>query len=227
MKQFSYYFLIALLVVSCNKRTVQLPETRNQLITEISDVSAAYIFYNEDTQEAEFNRNNIIGTTNWLVNVDKRLNLKNAMPHLIYLQEKRQKDGMHKNDEARNYFTCSNPDIENLAFIEFTQINYQTKSINEFLKNNPESNGNYSQVFLNFKSDGMIDIGKNFILKSTDSTNFMVDLGLILANDDLQDKVYLNIDEELTFQDYITYKSMLLKIDVDKALISNDEFIYK
>lgn len=214
-------------MASCNERTVQLPETKSQLITEISDVSAAYLFYNEDTQEADFNRNNIIGTTNWLVNVDKRLTLKNAMSQLIYLQNKRQKDGMHKNEEARNYFTCSNPDIKNLAFIEFTQVNYQTELIKDFLKNNPESNVDYSQVFLNFKSDGTIDVGKNFILKPTDSTNFMVDLDLLLSNDDQKDKIYLNFDEELTFQDYITFKTMLLKIDADEAIISNDEFIYK
>lgn len=214
-------------MVSCSERTVQLPETKSQLITEISDVSAAYLFYNEDTQEADFNRNNIIGTTNWLVNVDKRLTLKNALSHLIYLQNKRQKDGMHKNEEARNYFTCSNPDIQNLAFIEFTQVNYQTELITDFLKNNPVNNKDYSQVFLNFRSDGKIDIGKNFILKPTDSMNFMIDLELILSNDDLKDKIYLNYDEELTFQDYITFKTMLLKINVEEAIISNDEFIYK
>ena len=42
----------------------------------------------------------------------------------------------------------------------------------------------------------------------------------------LGNTVYLNFHEDLTFQDYITYKSVLLKLKLNNATISNDEFIY-
>jgi len=52
-------------------------EVENAEITEVLDVSPAYIFYDETQPDSTlFNRKNLIGTTNWLVNVDKRLTLE-------------------------------------------------------------------------------------------------------------------------------------------------------
>ena len=45
------------------------------------------MFYTKDTGDIEFNRRNMISTTNWLVNIDKRLTLKQILPHLKYLQD--------------------------------------------------------------------------------------------------------------------------------------------
>ena len=70
--------LIGLVVLSCNnERVLQLPEVENAEITEVLDISPAYIFYDETQPDSNlFNRKNLIGTTNWLVNVDKRLTLE-------------------------------------------------------------------------------------------------------------------------------------------------------
>lgn len=70
--------LIGLVVLSCNnERVLQLPEVENAEITEVLDISPAYIFYDETQPDSTlFNRKNLIGTTNWLVNVDKRLTLE-------------------------------------------------------------------------------------------------------------------------------------------------------
>ena len=69
---------------SCgNERVLQLPEIKNASITEISDVSHAYLFYDETKEDSvELNRKNLIITTNWLVNVDKRLTLGQAIPKI-------------------------------------------------------------------------------------------------------------------------------------------------
>ncbi len=64
--------------------------TYNEEITEVIDVSPVYLFFDEVTDSVEFNRRNMISSTNWLVNIDKRLTLKQVLPHLQYLQEKRQ-----------------------------------------------------------------------------------------------------------------------------------------
>ena len=102
MKKAFFYLLFALFMVSCNnERVLQLPEIENAEITEVLDVSPAYIFYDETQSDSTlFNRKNLIGTTNWLVNVDKRLTLKQAIPHIKYLQDKKD-NSSHKNKNAK------------------------------------------------------------------------------------------------------------------------------
>ena len=121
--------LIILVLFSCgDEKIIQLPEIKNADITEALDVSPAYIFYDETQPDSTlFNRKNLISTTNWLVNVDKRLTLKQAIPHLQYLQSKRRKASMHKNENAKNYFTCNNTSFKNLGFLEFTELTYLNK----------------------------------------------------------------------------------------------------
>ncbi len=67
MKQF-YIIILTLLFFSCGKdKSVLLPEIENANITEILDVSPAYLFYDETQPDSlELNRKNLIGTTNWL-----------------------------------------------------------------------------------------------------------------------------------------------------------------
>ncbi len=93
------YLLIVLLCLSCNtERVLQLPEIENAEVTEVLDVSPAYIFYDETQADSTLlNRKNIITTTNWLVNVDKRLTLRQAIPYIKLLQEKKRNAGLHKN----------------------------------------------------------------------------------------------------------------------------------
>ena len=131
-----FYVLILLSLLSCGSdKIVQLPEIENATITEIHDVSPIYMFFDKETDTIEFNRKNMIGTTNWLVNIDKRLTLKQILPHLQYLQEKRHSDGMHKNENAKNYFTCHDLSINNLGFIEFTDVYYiMDESAEDFIE---------------------------------------------------------------------------------------------
>ncbi|MDA9343831.1 hypothetical protein N8258_03095, partial [Algibacter sp.] len=122
------YFILLItmfFVFSCgNKKVLHLPEISHSEISEINDVSHAYLFYDETQKDSvELNRKNLISTTNWLINVDKRLTLKQAIPHLKFLQEKK-KNSSHKNKEAKNYFSCNDTSRQNLGFIEFTDVVY-------------------------------------------------------------------------------------------------------
>ncbi|MGB5420208.1 MAG: hypothetical protein WBN21_15385, partial [Algibacter sp.] len=88
----NYLLLIILTVLfSCGSdKVIQLPEISHSEITEILDVSPAYLFYDETQVDSiELNRKNLISTTNWLINVDKRLTLKQVIPHIKYLQDKK------------------------------------------------------------------------------------------------------------------------------------------
>ncbi|VAV82607.1 hypothetical protein MNBD_BACTEROID02-1917 [hydrothermal vent metagenome] len=219
MKRLFIILPVILLLTSCNKKTVLLPETDTKEITEILDVSPIYIFYDETKPDStDFNRKNMISTTNWLVNIDKRLMLKQILPHLQYLQEKRNKDGMHKNENAKNYFTCFNPEIQNLAFIEFTDLAFHDKSSEKYFSEN--------SIVIDFNTDNEIIIlnpNTNKIILKTVTDYLLNSIEEVVT---LGNIIYLNFNKNLSFQDYITYKSLLLHLDRNNVTISNDEFIY-
>lgn len=211
---------------SCAERELQLPVTTANDIKEILDVSPIYMFYDEATDSIYFNRKNMISTTNWLVNIDKRLTLKQILPHLQYLQEKRRGDGMHKNENAKNYFTCFNEDTKNLSFIEFTNIEYNESSSIDYVSKISDANIPKTIIAIEVKSTDDITIVNPSSENNTSKSNISSLLSDIkqLNNEDYL--IYLNFGLSLNFQDYIAIKSKLLKIDFDSIHISEKEFIH-
>lgn len=230
MKQLFIILLFTVILVSCNKKTIQLPESDNKDITEILDISPVYLFYDETKPNSiGFNRKNMISTTNWLVNIDKRLSLKQVLPHLQYLQKKRHKSGLHKNENAKNYFTCFNPEIQNLAFIEFTDVVYHEETSYNYFKNSENQ----------FKKDQIISINvhlldsikieffnnKDSSILKTNKEGLLKDIKPALMNE-RKVIILLDFNKNLLFQDYITLKSLLLHLDLNNVTIANEEFIY-
>ncbi len=207
-----YPTLILLLLLSCgNEKVLQLPEIDHSDITEILDVSPAYLFYDETKPDSiELNRKNLIGSTNWLVNVDKRLNLEHAIPSIIFIQNKKRDAQMHKNEDARNYYTCHDKSINNLGFIDFTDVYYHQEEFQDYLKN--QSLENFTVLF--FNSDRV------------SSEYISTQIKQILEIDTLSSKVYLQFDKKMNFQQYISCKEQLEKIDTTQINIDNNEFIY-
>ena len=232
MKHASIILLFTFIFLSCNKKSVLLPETDNKSITEILDVSPVYLFYDETKPDSiDFNRKNMIGSTNWLVNIDKRLTLKQIMPHIIYLQEKRNKDGMHKNENAKNYFTCSNPEIQNLAFIEFTDMVYTKETTNDFFKKNDIkfTNDQVITVYFHSKDSITIDTFSNdfSIIQNSNLNSFLFDISQgVITEKQGNTKIVLDFNETFSFQDYINFKSELLKLDLNNVEIIKNEFIH-
>ena len=213
-----FFFLTLFILMSCsNEKSVILPEINNSTITEILDVSPAYIFYNEAQPDSTlFNRKNLIITTNWLVNVDKRLTLKQAIPHIQFLQNKKRNAEMHKNKDAKNYFTCNDISINNLGFLEFTETNFYNKNSFKETENlcfiTFESLKNViSFTTLDFKfefSEEGFDAALEVVYKEYDRSTV---------------KIVLAFNNAMSFQDYITIKSELKSY---KNIISNDELFF-
>lgn len=224
-----YYILLitTLFLFSCeNEKVLQLPEISHSNITEINDVSAAYLFYDETQKDSvELNRKNLISTTNWLVNVDKRLTLKQVIPHIKFLQDKKTSSS-HKNKNAKNYFTCNDTSRKNLGFIEFTDvvyseernfINYSKVSSLKNLKN---------QILINFNSGEVIKV---FNINSEELSIKVNDIDLteeLKKIDSNENIIYLDFNSNLSFQDYIKFKSIISEMNLKEAEISNEEFIY-
>ncbi|WP_375242539.1 hypothetical protein [Lacinutrix sp.] len=139
MKKLLIAFCLLVLCACGKEKSVLLPEIQNTKITEITDVSPAYLFYDETKPDSlELNKNNLIISTNWLVNVDKRLTLKQVIPSIIKLQEKK-RNSDHKNKNARNYFTCNATSIKNLGFVDFTDVVYDYEREDKDGKIEPEN----------------------------------------------------------------------------------------
>ncbi|HUH28591.1 hypothetical protein [Gelidibacter sp.] len=220
--------LLLLLTFSCNnEKTILLPEIENAEITEVHDISPIYIFYDESrTDSLELNRNNIISTTNWLVNIDKRLTLGQVIPKIVVLQEKKRNAEVHKNENSKNYFTCNDTSIQNLGFLEFTKIIYKMNSILPNVSSD-YYNSKEKRIILDFRTPNdikFVTLYNDSIIKKSTIKTLKNDLEL-LPKETVYDLV-LSINDQLTFQDYITFKSTLSKIKSPNVTINENEFIY-
>ncbi|WP_397362115.1 hypothetical protein [Olleya sp. R77988] len=220
---------ITLLFFSCGKeKIIQLPEIQNAKITEILDVSPAYIFYDETKQDSvELNRKNLIISTNWLVNVDKRLTLEQALPKIKFLQDKKRNASLHKNERARNYYTCNDTSIKNLGFLDFTDVFYHKGSYSDYSRKTSTID-TIPKAYLNIVNSNKIEIFKDTSFSNRVIANKKNLIKQIINTQslDLKEKFILSFNKELTFQDYITIKSKLSDIKLESISFSDNEFIY-
>ncbi|MBW4361427.1 hypothetical protein KZH69_13120 [Flavobacterium sp. NAS39] len=140
-----YFFgIVLLLLVSCgNKEDILLPKAGKTIVKDVVDLSPIYIFFRVKGKDtlAEVNRKNSIITTNWILNIDKRLPLRLVIPEVMKLQQRKREEKEHRNELALNYYSYADSIGKNLAFIPFTQVYYKMekpKLINAiyFRKNN-------------------------------------------------------------------------------------------
>ncbi|MFK8269594.1 hypothetical protein [Capnocytophaga stomatis] len=117
--------ILTLFLISCNKRDVWLPQVHQcNLMTEINDYSVIYVFFDETTQKADLNRNNLITSTHWVFNIDRRLSLTEAGKNIVELQEKKDAPNIHKNPDSRNFFSVADMGDKKLKFLEFTKTHF-------------------------------------------------------------------------------------------------------
>ena len=221
MKVF-HYLIVIFLVVSCSsKKTIELPEVDHTNISEVSDLSQAYLFYNTTkTDSIELNRRNLISTTNWILHVDKRLTLAQAIPQIIFLQDKKRR-AAHKNVESKNYYTCNDNSKKQLGFIDFTEVTYHL--------NNFKPTFDSSYVFIRFEKSDHFEL-KTPTGNSNTTLNFNISrLPEILDSLMIkrpESKMVLGFKSALYFQDYIRWKSKLSELYPKNKMISTDEFIF-
>lgn len=217
LKKIGFTGLITLFLWSCgNEKVIQLPEVQHAKISEILDVSPAYIFYNETQPDSvELNRKNLIISTNWLFNVDKRLTLEQAIPKIKFLQDKKRNAKMHKNEAAKNYYTCNDTSIKNLGFIEFTDINYIEET-------NPKNN---SIIAINSLNDITIQ-HQDLKLPRVEIDDLIIQLENNFSNSEENIVLTLHLNKQLKFQDYITVKSKLQNLNFETIVIDNNEYIF-
>jgi hypothetical protein len=202
-----YLFGIVLFLgISCgNKEDILLPKSDRTIVKEVKDLSPIYIFFRLNGKDtlAEVNRKNSIITTNWILNIDKRLPLRLVIPEVMKLQQRKREEKEHRNELALNYYSYADSIGKNLAFIPFTEVYYKMEK---------PKNG----VIVFFDKNNKILVNNKEIAKN--------DLENHIKNNSSNNDVYYCFDKNMNFGTYINLKIFVKSIEW--KFISNHEFVY-
>lgn len=193
MKYFS--LILVFFLFSCgNKESVLLPKSNKTIVSDVVDHSPIYIFFRIKAKDtlAEVNRKNSIITTNWILNIDKRLPLKLVIPEVMKLQDKKRKEKAHKNEKAENYYSYADSIGKKMAFIPFTKVFY---AIGKPTENN---------MIIHFKKGndfallGGTEVKKADLIKELQNIKFEVILEVVFL-----------FDKNMSYEEYIQNKILV------------------
>jgi hypothetical protein len=209
MKQYTLIFLFILF--SCgNKEDILLPKSDVTIVSDVKDHSPIYIFFRTKGKDtlAAVNRNNSISSTNWILNIDKRLPLRLVIPEVMKLQEKK-RNSAHKSDKAENYYSYADSIGKNMAFLPFTKVYYKMEKPMFGLV-----------VF--FDKSNKISVN-NVVVKKNDLQHYLDSL-----ISDKPNKFIFCFAKDLTYGNYIQDKIFIqsLKFPVPDLNLTNEEFVY-
>jgi hypothetical protein len=203
--------VVVLLCVSCgNKEDVLLPKSDTTVVKEVVDLSPIYIFFriNGNDTLAEVNRKNSIITTNWILNIDKRLPLRLVIPEVMKLQKRKREEKEHRNELALNYYSYADSIGKNLAFIPFTEVYYKMEKPKVL-----------NTIVFDKKNAILVN---NFAIKKSDLQS---ELNKMFIENPIQ--FVLCFDKEGSFGSYIQNKVFIKGLIFSKDLIDvNKEFVY-
>lgn len=208
-----YFTLIVLFTLfSCgNKEDILLPKANTSIVKNVDDLSPIYIFFRTKGKDtlAEVNRKNSIISTNWILNVDKRLPLRLAIPEIMKLQQKKREEKAHKNENAENYYSYADTIGKNLAFIPFTNVYYKLEK--------PKSG---VVVFFTKNNEVLVD---DIIVKQEELQAYLNKLPSSTSN-----QYIFCFDKNLNFGSYIQNKIFInsLKLPSSEFNIKQEEFIF-
>jgi len=218
--------LIPFAILSCAKKEIKIPTLAITGLQEIHNHSQVWLFFeikNNDTI-ANLNKKNTISTTHWIYNIDKRLPLKTIIPSIINLKDKHA-NSMHSKEGMHNYFSYSDTISKKLSFFEFDATVFKTDSTlsKHFIKNNSELYKNFNNINITFNpnntwiNDAKMEKGelKNTLLEFIE-----------FSAEGKQTMLHLNFNQNLLYQDYLEYKTLLYTLIAPHILINNLEFIF-
>ena len=208
-----YFTLIVLFTLfSCgNKEDILLPKADTTIVKNVDDLSPIYIFFRTKGKDtlAEVNRKNSIISTNWILNVDKRLPLRLAIPEIMKLQQKKREEKAHKNEKAENYYSYADTIGKNLAFIPFTNVYYKMEK--------PKAG---VVVFFTKNNEILVD---DMVVKQEELQTYLNKFPSSTSN-----QYVFCFDKNLNFGSYIQNKIFInsFKLPSSEFNIKQEEFFY-
>lgn len=218
--------LLSIISISCSKKEVKIPTLSELGIQEIQNYSEVWMFFQltDNDTIADINRKNTISTTHWIYNIDKRLPLKSIIPSIIILKYKHA-NSMHSEKGMHDYFSYSDTISKKLSFIAFDTVEYKTDSLHSksYIKKNSNEYGAFNNINLTFNEADYWINGN-----STDEKDFKSTI-IKFININLDDRptmLHLNFNKEITYQHYLSIKTMVNSLIGNNISISNIEFIF-
>jgi hypothetical protein len=205
--------ILVFLFISCgNKEDILLPKSNVTIVSDVVDHSPIYIFFRTKGKDtlAEVNRKNSIISTNWILNIDKRLPLRLVIPEVMKLQVKKRSEVAHKNELAENYYSYADSIGKNMAFLPFTKVYYKMEK--------PE-NGGFAFVFYFKKASDLVLIN-NIKIKKEDVSNYLSSFNFAV-----NPKILLVFENNLSFEEYLQTKILIRELDTFNKDVP-EEFIY-
>lgn len=210
----SYSLIIFLNVlftlVSCTNQSVQLPQIPITSVSDIQNHSELWVFYKEKDGkiEAHLNKNNRINSTHWIINIDKRLTLKELVPVFKTIKEKRELKSIHKKEGMKNYLSYSDIKDKKIALFAMDSLYFSIHSRKKIDKLKRSNNNNHTLVFT--KKTIEIDRQK-FPIKKWETMRLDT-----LSKGNIQ----LVFSQALNYQDYLEYR-ISIKNKLPKGMAIN------
>ena len=218
--------LLTFLMIGCAKKELKIPTLAEKGIQELQNHSQVWLFFEvkDNDTVAVVNRKNTISTTHWIYNIDKRLPLKAIIPSIIKLQDKHA-NSMHSEKGMLDYFSYSDTISKRLSFLEFDGVTFEIidELPQNFLEENASKYQNYHNINLVFNQNSVL---MNAV--ETDKSNFKNELTALLKlpSEDKQTILHLNFNNDLLYQDYLFYKTIIHNLSNKNILINKNEFIF-
>lgn len=217
MKKFLIFFLFILILNSCNNKTLDLPQVAVSGLSEIQNHSQIWVFYNYDKDKikAEINKNNVITTTHWIINIDRRLPLSEIIPVFHMIKNKRAKKSIHSSENMKNYLSYSDILENKIALYSIDSIQHimlPKAEINQILKDKPCKN--------------TIEFSKDLI--TINQREIQLNLWGKKQLDSLSPGcIQLIFSENLSYQKYMEYRLELDAFLTARLKIEPTEFVFK
>jgi hypothetical protein len=219
-------YILPFLILSCAKKEMKIPTLAEKGIQEVFDHSQVWFFFEVENNDtiAKLNRKNTISSTNWIFNIDKRLPLKTFITDIIKLQDKHA-NSIHSKEGMHNYFSFSDTISKTLSFLEFDNITYTQDSIlsKYFIKENSNNYLNYNNISLIFNPEN-VWLNDSKIEKQELKETLLEFIDF--SAEGKQTMLHLNFNENLLYQDYLAYKTMLFNLNNNAILTNTIEFIF-
>lgn len=218
---------VSFLFFSCQKE-VQLVKAARTVDSTVVNHSPVYMFMETKGTDKiiEVNRKNTIGTTNWIFNIDKRLPLKLVIPEVIKLQQKRAGAQLHKNDEAKNYYSYTDSVQKTLAFMPFKEISYAYNSYfsSFYVKENVDYHQHFQTFYVNFRANSTVSVDGNEV-DVEELYDFLKEY-TAFSSQGKRILIYLNFNENLSFDNYLSKVIWLKGLENEMCTIAPTHFIY-
>lgn len=203
--------LVFFICLSCgNKENVLLAKSDRTVVKDIRDLSPIYIFFRVNGKDtlAEVNRKNSIITTNWILNIDKRLPLRLVIPEVIKLQLKKREEKEHRNELALNYYSYADSIGKNLAFIPFTEVYYKLEK--------PKLGLN-----IYFNKNNTIQVNET-VLERKDLQEYINKLPKEITKE-----IHFSFSKDLSYESYIQNEVFIESIKLTPNFkLKRNEFVY-